>query len=67
VLRHEYNAPSIGTMKVIGIYKTREDATAAIERLLPMPGFADHPNDFIISQYPLDQEYWSADTPLIDS
>ena len=45
--------------KLIGVYKTREDANAAIERLRNKPGFRDTPDGFEIHDYVLGRDGWS--------
>lgn len=44
--------------KIIGIYRTNEDAEAAIERLRDQPGFRDYPKGFQIDRYQLDEDNW---------
>jgi hypothetical protein len=46
-------------VKFIGVYSTRLNAEAAIERLSEMPGFKDTPDGFHIDEYRLDQDYWA--------
>ena len=57
MLIHKYpdNGPE-DTGKLIGIYATRADANAAITRLLPHPGFRKYPNDFLITEFSVDQD-----------
>lgn len=45
-------------VKLIGIYSSEAAAQAAIERLLPMPGFRDFPDGFHIDRCPVDQDHW---------
>ena len=45
--------------KLIGIYTTRQKAEAAIEKLLPLPGFRDHPAGFGIFEHALDRDGWT--------
>jgi hypothetical protein len=42
--------------KIIGVYSSRERAQQTIEVLLPKPGFIDHPDDFRIIEWALNQE-----------
>jgi hypothetical protein len=70
VLQHLHLLPNgQGDVKFIGVYRSRESALAAIERLGQQPGFSDHPrlwnpeaNDdeqgFHIAKYPLDEDHW---------
>ena len=57
-------------VKMLGIYRTRELALAAVERLRSQPGFRDFPNivdpevteeeeGFYINAYRLDKDHWS--------
>lgn len=45
--------------KLIGVYRSREAAAAAVTRLLVQPGFRDHPSGFQTDAYALDQDHWS--------
>jgi hypothetical protein len=56
--------------KRIGIYTSREEALAAIERAKILPGFSDYPdlidhantmsiNGFNIDEYELNRDFWS--------
>ena len=45
--------------KLIGVYSTNENAKSAISRLLPQPGFRDHPSGFTIEEYRIDQDNWT--------
>lgn len=44
--------------KCIGVYRTKELAAAAAERLKTKPGFVDAPDGFVIDPYQLDQDGW---------
>jgi hypothetical protein len=44
---------------MIGVYKTEEDAKAAIERLKGQPGFRDTPQGFQVEPYELNQDHWT--------
>jgi hypothetical protein len=44
--------------KLIGVYRTEEDAKAAIERLRRRPGYIDQPDGFQVSRYPLNKDHW---------
>jgi hypothetical protein len=45
LLEHSYSpTPDSEQVKVIGVYRTREDALAAVARLRDKPGFMDHPH-----------------------
>lgn len=60
LLSHSYELPDddAEAIKIIGVYSTRENAEAAVRRLLPQPGFCDHPDDFVIDEYTLDDDNW---------
>jgi len=45
--------------KLIGVYKTREDAEAAIGRLKDKPGFKDAVDGFEIHDYVLGRDGWT--------
>ena len=56
-------------VKTIGVYTSRQQARAAVERLNAQPGFCDHPrvvdpevdddpNGFYIVEYTLDEDNW---------
>jgi hypothetical protein len=45
--------------KLIGVYRTREDAEAAIDRLKDKPGFRDVPDGFEIHDYVLGRDGWT--------
>jgi hypothetical protein len=45
--------------KLIGVYRTRENAEAAIKRIAGQPGFVDQPNGFQICPYVLDMDHWT--------
>jgi hypothetical protein len=53
--------------KLIGIYRTRADAEAAISRLSDKPGFRDWPSGFQIHEYVLGRDGWTEGfTPVSD-
>ena len=53
-----HNPPDTGKVKVIGIYSSASLAEAAVGRARVLPGFADQPDDFKITQYDIDQDHW---------
>lgn len=71
LLQHMHVLPSAEEdVKILGIYRTRELALAAVERLRSQPGFRDFPNivdpevteeedGFYIDAYTLDKDHWS--------
>jgi hypothetical protein len=44
---------------LIGVYSSKEEANAAIERMKDKPGFADFPECFEVCPYPLDRDHWT--------
>jgi hypothetical protein len=50
---------SYGHEFIIGIYSTRANAEAAIERKRDQPGFRTHMDGFVIHEKPLDIDLWS--------
>nr|CAS02555.1 putative integron gene cassette protein [uncultured bacterium]CAS02958.1 putative integron gene cassette protein [uncultured bacterium] len=71
VLQHCHVLPTDeDDVKVIGVYASRRDAEAAVERLRLQPGFIDHPrivdpeadddrNGFYIDEYPIGKDHWT--------
>lgn len=45
--------------KLIGVYRTEEDAKAAILRVKDKPGFVESPTGFEISRYELNKDSWT--------
>jgi hypothetical protein len=45
--------------KLIGVYRTEDDAKSAIERLRTQPGFVDIPDGFQICPYELNADHWT--------
>lgn len=45
--------------KFIGVYASRGDAQAAVDRLSLQPGFCDHQDGFHIDEYPVGKDHWS--------
>ena len=44
--------------KLIGVYRSEEEARAAIIRLADQPGFVDCPEGFLIESYEIDKDHW---------
>ena len=44
--------------KLIGVYRTENDAKAAITRLQDKPGFRESPAGFEIVAYQLNRDHW---------
>lgn len=47
------------SVKIIGIFATKENAENARMQLAGKPGFKQHPNGFYIDEYPIDEINWS--------
>jgi hypothetical protein len=45
--------------KLIGVYRTKADALAAIERVKSKPGFAEEGGRFEIAEYALNEDHWT--------
>jgi hypothetical protein len=45
--------------KLIGIYRSKNNANDAIRRLAGQPGFRDHPKGFHTEPYELDRDHWT--------
>ena len=43
----------------IAVYSTLQKAEAARDRLKSYPKFKDHPDDFCISEYKLNEMFWT--------
>ena len=59
VLWHVSQAGVTDQEKLIGVYKTEEDAKAAISRLSRERGFADAPAGFSYDKYQINQDHWA--------
>ena len=60
VLQHEYELENgVENVKLIGVYSTRQNAEAAIERLRAQAGFSSYPDGFCIDEYSLDRDHWA--------
>jgi hypothetical protein len=45
--------------KLIGVYRTEDDALAAVERTKEKPGFSEKGGRFVIDKYELNQDHWT--------
>jgi hypothetical protein len=48
-----------GDAKLIGVYRTEDDARGAINRLRDQPGCRHFPDDFLIEKYELNKDHWT--------
>jgi hypothetical protein len=44
--------------KLLGVYSSEAAARERIERAKELPGFMDHPDDFLIAPYTVDKDEW---------
>ena len=54
---HELDEGS-SDVKLIGVYRTEQDAIAARKRLSAAPGFRESPESFAIDSYAVGQDHW---------
>jgi hypothetical protein len=59
ILWHSHETGDDSDEKLIGVYRTRQDAEAAIERLKDKPGFRDALHGFEIHDYVLGRDGWT--------
>ena len=51
---------------LIGVYRTEDDARAAIGRLRDKPGFRDHPEGFQCHTYCLNRDGWTEGYVIVE-
>ena len=59
ILWHSHEVDDETDDKLIGVYRTRQDAEAAITRLADKPGFRDTREGFQIHEYVLGRDGWT--------
>jgi len=59
MVQHAYEVDGEEDVKTVGIYSTRTEAEAAVERARARPGFRDYPDGFYIDRYVLDRDCWT--------
>ena len=60
LVQHAYEqADGSDEVKLIGIYATRADAEAAVDRARQQPGFRDRPDDFHVAEYRVGEDHWT--------
>jgi hypothetical protein len=60
VVHHEHQfSEDRESVKLIGVYATRNDAEQAIERLKQQPGFRELPEGFSIDRYEVGKDHWA--------
>jgi hypothetical protein len=52
---------------LIGVYRTEDDARAAIDRLRDKPGFRDHPEGFQCHTNHLNRDGWTEGYVIVES
>jgi homoserine kinase type II len=67
LLWHEYEiSPDRDETKLLGVFTSTDKAQAAKQYYLTQPGFRDHPDDFEIAEYRLDERTWSEGFVTVD-
>ncbi|MDX8034172.1 hypothetical protein SK803_28470 [Lentzea sp. BCCO 10_0856] len=46
-------------VKLLGVYSSRENALARVERAKELDGFRDEPECFHVDEYELDEDQWT--------
>lgn len=46
-------------VKFIGVYRTEQEAQAAVDRAKVLPGFAECPEGFDVQGYELGKDHWT--------
>jgi hypothetical protein len=54
-----WHTERLGDEKLVGVYRTEEDAFAAIERVKDKPGFSEEGGEFEIAPYELNRDHWT--------
>lgn len=59
LLWHTHEIDGESDDKLIGVYRTREDAKAAMCRLSDKPGFREALNGFEVTEYVVGKDHWT--------
>jgi hypothetical protein len=59
ILQHEYEQWGKDEAKLIGVYRSRDEAESAISRLRDKPGFSHWPDGFTIDECSLGEDNWT--------
>ena len=59
ILWHSHEVDGDTDTKLIGVYRSHDEAQAARKRLDSKPGFKDSPNGFEIHEYVLGRDGWT--------
>ena len=52
-------SPDREDFKLIGVYSSKQAATAAVGRIKTLPGFSDTPEGFHVQAYALNKDHWT--------
>ena len=52
-------SPDTSEAKLLGVYSSEQAARDRINRSAALPGFAEHPDDFLISPSEVDKDEWT--------
>lgn len=58
VVQHSHEIADCEDVKMIGVYRSRSDADAAVSRLVRQPGFREYPSGFSIDEYEIGKDHW---------
>ena len=58
LLWHVHTIDGDDDEKLIGVFRSKSDAEAAVLAVRDKPGFKDHPDGFLIDEYPLNRIHW---------
>jgi hypothetical protein len=59
ILWHSHPLPQDEDRDIlIGVYSSKEEASAAHARVSDKPGFVDHPEGFLIEEMKINQDHW---------
>lgn len=60
VLQHSYALQNgCDETKLLGVFSSEEKAQEAIEMYRTLPGFCEHPQDFHLDKYLMNERYWT--------
>jgi hypothetical protein len=59
LLWHVHEVESVEDSKLIGVYRSEEDAKSAIERLKDKPGFERTQEGFTYEKYLMNLDHWT--------
>jgi hypothetical protein len=59
LLWHVHKVDDTDEEKLIGVYRSEQDAKAAIQRLAKKPGFVTTPDGFQYEKYELNRDHWT--------